>query len=120
MSEEYSIYSPFNLDKHKATYKEYLEALLLEDGSIVYAVPSHQEKAANLACERLGITRDELSDMCPTEFYFDYLNWMLSITNSVAVWNNMISCWSINVKQINILRKLKMNGLYKGPIPNAK
>lgn len=54
MSEEYSIYSPFNLDKHKATYKEYLEALLLEDGSIVYAVPSHQEKAANLACERLG------------------------------------------------------------------
>lgn len=35
MSSEYSIYSPFDPDKHKDTYKNYLEVLLLEDGSVV-------------------------------------------------------------------------------------
>lgn len=98
MSSEYSIYSPFDPDKHKDTYKNYLEVLLLEDGSVVYAIPSHQEKAMALACERLGVTRELICDMCPIQYYADFLNWLLSLTNSVSVWNNMISCWSINKK----------------------
>ena len=117
MSSEYSIYSPFDPDKHKGTYKNYLEVLLLEDGSVVYAIPSHQEKAMALACERLGVTRELIYDMCPTQYYADFLNWLLSLTNSVSVWNNMISCWSINKKQAATLRMLKTKGLYKGPIP---
>ena len=117
MSSEYSIYSPFDPDKHKDLYKNYLEVLLLEDGSVVYAIPSHQEKAMALACERLGVTRELIYDMCPTQYYADFLNWLLSLTNSVSVWNNMISCWSINKKQAATLRMLKTKGLYKGPIP---
>ena len=104
MSSEYSIYSPFDPDKHKDTYKNYLEVLLLENGSVVYAIPSHQEKAMALACERLGVTRELIYDMCPTQYYADF-------------WNNMISCWSINKKQAATLRMLKTKGLYKGPIP---
>ena len=57
MSSEYSIYSPFEPDKHKDTYKNYLEVLLLEDGSVVYAIPSDKMKAKALACERIGGTR---------------------------------------------------------------
>lgn len=117
MSSEYSIYSPFDPDKHKETYKNYLEVLSLEDRSVVYAIPSHQEKAMALARERLGVTRELIYDMCPTQYYADFLNWLLSLTNSVSVWNNMISCWSINKKQAATLRMLKTKGLYKGPIP---
>ena len=117
MSSEYSIYSPFDPDKHKETYKNYLEVLSLEDGSVVYAIPSHQEKAMALARERLGVTRELIYDMCPTQYYADFLNWLLSLTNSVSVWNNMISCWSINKKRAATLRMLKTKGLYKGPIP---
>ena len=70
-----------------------------------------------LACERLGVTRELIYDMCPTQYYADFLNWLLSLTNSVSVWNNMISCWSINKKQAATLRMLKTKVLYKGPIP---
>ena len=118
MSSEYSIYSPFDPDKHKETYKNYLEVLLLEDGSVVYAIPSHQEKAMALACERLGVTRELICDMCPIQYYADFLNRLLSLTNSVSVWNNMISCWSINKNQAATLRMLKTKGLYRGPIPS--
>ena len=117
MNSKYSVYSPFDPDKHKETYKNYLEVLLLEDGSVVYAIPSNQEKAMALACERLGVARELIYDMCPTQYYADFLNWLLSLTNSVSVWNNMISCWSINKKQVATLRMLKSKGLYKGPIP---
>ena len=49
--EKYSVYSKFDVDKHKDTFDSYLEVMILEDGSIEYAVPSHQEKAIKLACE---------------------------------------------------------------------
>ena len=45
MNNEYSVYSEFDITKHKHPYVNYLEVLIKEDGSIVYVVPSHQEKA---------------------------------------------------------------------------
>ena len=88
-----------------------------ENGTVMYAVPSHQEKAIALAEEKLGKTRKEISDMCPREFYFDYLNWLLSLTGAIAVWNDDVSASAITVKQAAALRALKLNGLYKGKIP---
>ena len=49
MENEYDIYRPFDAEKHKAKYSNYLEVLILEDGTVVYAIPSHQEKAIALA-----------------------------------------------------------------------
>ena len=63
--EKYSVYSKFDVDKHKDTFDSYLEVMILEDGSIEYAVPSHQEKAIKLACEKLQISRSELDRLCP-------------------------------------------------------
>lgn len=54
---EYDIYCPFDAEKHKAKYINYLEILILENGKVVYAVPSHQEKAIALACEKHGLTQ---------------------------------------------------------------
>ena len=119
--EQYDIHSKFNIKKHKETFINYLEVLILQDGTIEYAVPSHQEKALDLACKKLNKTKQEIEDMCPREYYCDYLTWLLGITGSVSVWGNaaehFIVYKTINKKQIMVLRSLKKQGLYKGKIP---
>lgn len=115
--EEYSVYSPFDLQKHKERYHNYLEVIILEDGTVRYAVPSHTTLATALAMEKLGVSEKELSDMCPKHFYGDYLNWLLFISNSVAVWTNGLMSWNVNKAQVSTLRKLKMAGVYRGKVP---
>lgn len=119
--EEYSVYSPFDIKKHKETYTNYLEVLILEDGTVEYAVPSHQGKALDLACKKLNKTKQEIEDMCPREYYCDYLTWLLGIIGSISVWGTndeyFIVYKTINKKQIATLKKLKKHGLYKGSIP---
>ena len=34
MSEEYNLYCPFDIEKHKQTYINYLEVVILADGTI--------------------------------------------------------------------------------------
>ena len=114
----YDIYCAFDLEKHKQTYVQYLEVVILEDGTVEYAVPSHQETLIALACQKRGVTRQELNDLCPREYYYDFLTWLCMQANAVAVWNN--DCChgpGINRKQIGTLRRLKMAGVYGGTIP---
>ena len=119
--EEYSVHSPFDIKKHKETYINYLEVLILEDGTIEYAVPSHQEKALEIACKKLNKTKQEIEDMCHREYYCDFLTWLLGITGSISVWGTSAEYFivykTINKKQIAKLKKLKKHGLYKGDIP---
>ena len=119
--EEYSVYSPFDIKKHKETYINYLEVLILEDGTVEYAVPSHQEKALEIACKKLNKTKQEIEDMCPREYYCDFLTWLLGITGSISVWGTSAEYFivykTINKKQIATLKRLKKHGLYKGNIP---
>lgn len=117
MEDEYSIYCDFDIEQHKKKYVNYLEVLIEKDGRIVYAVPSHQEKAIELACQKLGVNRQELMAMCPKEYYCDFLNWLLMISGAVAVWNDFFSAPAVTKKQIASLRRLKMAGIYKGTIP---
>ena len=108
----YDIYCAFDLEKHKQTYVQYLEVVILEDGTVEYAVPSHQEKLIALACQKKGVSRQELNDLCPRE------TWLCMQANAVAVWNNDCCCGrGINRKQVATLRKLKMAGVYGGTIP---
>lgn len=117
MENEYSIYCDFDIKQHKKKYVNYLEVLIEKDGRIVYAVPSHQEKAIELACQKLGANRQELMAMCPKEYYFDFLNWLLMVSGAVAVWNDFCSASTVTKKQIASLRRLKMAGIYKGAVP---
>lgn len=117
MENEYSIYCDFDIKRHKKKYVNYLEVLIEKDGRIVYAVPSHQEKAIELACQKLGVNRQELMAMCPKEYYFDFLNWLLMVSGAVAVWNDFCSAPTVTKKQIASLRRLKMAGIYKGTVP---
>ena len=114
---EYNVYSDFDIEKHKKTYIHYLEVVIDENGKIMYAVPSHQEKLITLACKRLNITREELNSMCPQEYYFDFMVWLCKISGACAVWENFIQSDKLTDKQIKTLHMLKNNGLYLGKIP---
>lgn len=105
----------FDIETHKRTFVHYLEVIIKEDGEIVYAVPSHQEKLINIAMKKLGVTRHQLYAMCPPEYVFDVCKWLCEITGCVSVWNefyigkpNDIQEWA--------LRTLKFHKLYEGEI----
>lgn len=118
MAEEYNLYRPFDAEKHKSKYVNYLEVIIDENGTVMYAVPSHQEKAISIACKKMNVTRDELNDMCPPEYYFDFMTWLSRVADVVFVWNEFCKYDKINRKQVAALRNLKLHGLYKGEIPN--
>jgi len=116
MKEKYDVYSEFDLEQHKKHFVHYLEVMIDEDGKVHYAIPSHQEWAIAKACEKLGVTRKELSDMTPKEFCFDWLNWLLMQCKAVAVWEDFYMAPAVNRKQYAALRGLKLGGVYKGKL----
>lgn len=113
----YNLYCDFDIEMHKKTYINYLEVVIRADGTVEYAVPSHQEKLIKISCEKLGISRDELENSCPSEFWCDYLKWLCIQSGCVAVWNYYCQYESITTKQIVALRKLKNEGIYFGKVP---
>lgn len=112
---KYDLYSEFDIQKHKETFINYLEVLIEPNGHVLYAVPSHQELAIKLACDAKGWTRNQLGEACPPEYYFDFLPWVLQFTGCISVWNNMY-VGEANEAQLNKLREMKRNGIYKGEI----
>ena len=115
---EYNLYCDFNIEKHKEKFTNYLEVLILSDGKVVYAVPSHQIKAEEIASNVLKCSRQGVIRACPREYYFDYMNWLLTISGAIAVWNDFIQTGEggINEKQLQTLKRLKLHGVYKGRI----
>lgn len=103
---------PFNIQTHKATFVNYLEIVILADGSAVYAVPSHQEKLIALACEKNGWTRQELEAACPPEYYADYMNWLAQVSGAVPVWNEFY-LGQPNERQAETILALLEAGLLK-------
>ena len=116
----YDVYSQFDLEKHKQTYVNYLEVLIDEDGTIMYAVPSHQEKAVALACARLNVSREQLMDMVPRDHYCAMNEWLCKVAKIIMVWTYGCIFDNPNCKQIGALRRLKMAGVYNGSVPKAK
>ena len=117
MTDEYNLYSEFSAEKHKQKYIHYLEVVIDENGKIMYAVPSHQEKMILLACEKLCVDRDGLDKMCPEDYYCDFFTWLSKVSGACAVWENFVEGYWFNEKQIQSLQMLKDCGLYLGEIP---
>lgn len=113
MSERRVLQLPFDIEVHKRTFINYLEVVITEDGTVMYAVPSHQEKLISLACEKLNVTRDELNDLCPQEYYFDFMTWLCKITGCISVWNSH-RMGVANEKQLEIITQLYEENLYHG------
>lgn len=114
----YDVYSKFDIEQHKKTYPYYTEVIIHPDGEIEYAVPSHQEKLISICMRNLDITRDELNNMCPKEFYFNVNPWLCNISHRVAVWYDfaMFPSDGITIHQKEALQMLKANGCYIGKV----
>ena len=114
--QEETLHSPFSFERHKSVFVNYFEVVILEDGTIEYAVPSHQEKLIALACERMGCTREELVAKCPHEYWGDYNLWLAMQANAICVWN----CFAqgvFNEAQLATLKRCKRERLFSGALP---
>lgn len=115
MSNTDLLYLPFDIETHKANFINYLEVVILEDGTVEYAVPSHQEKAIQIGMEKTGQDRDTFYNSCPPEYYFDVMKWLSLATGIVFVWNNGIM-GTPNLKQCERLNEFHKAGIYHGPV----
>lgn len=113
MNTQEILLQPFDIETHKNNFINYLEVILLEDGTIVYATPSRQEKLISIAMKKLGITRESLNDLCPKEYYFNFMTWLSQMTNCVAIWSDYI-VGAPNELQLSTLYKLQKEELYTG------
>lgn len=113
--EQKVLHSPFDIEIHKKTFINYLEVIIDENGTVHYAVPSHQEFLIKFACNKLCVDRDTLNEMCPKEYYFDFITWLCKITGCIAVWDKGIQ-GRPNRAQLIVLNKLRCENLYKGAV----
>lgn len=113
MNQQDVLHGPFEIERHKKHFTNYLEVVILADGKIEYAVPSHQEKAIQIGMERTGQDRETFYNSCPPEYYFDVMTWLSEVTGVVFVWNDGVS-GKLNALQKKSLETLKEAGLYHG------
>jgi hypothetical protein len=110
--------NPFISAEHHTQVKKcinYLEVVIDEDGKIYYAVPSHQQALLKIACKKLNVTEQQLSAMCPLEYYLNFNVWLSIQAKTTAVYEEFYQ-GVLNDKQKESLTYLKEKGLYKGLI----
>ena len=95
----YGVYSEFDIDKHQETFVNYLEVVVWADGTVEYAVPSHQMKLEFIGAEQRGVSTSAFRSTCPREMWFDYMTWLLGQTGCVAVWSNHIEAETMTEEQ---------------------
>lgn len=109
---------PFSIELHKTIPYLNLEVMIGVDGSVCYALPSHQEFLIEKALNKKGWTRQELMDACPKEYYGNFMSWLIPLSGGyIPVWERGVFDYPLTKNQVSALRKLKMAGLYRGHIP---
>lgn len=112
-TDKYDLNSPFDIEKHNATYVHYFEAIMYPDGTVVYAVPSHQEKLILIAQTMFDWTRKQVGDHCPPDMYLDFMQWLCNVTGCAALWeHSIIGPDALTQDQYNMLDRLKTAGIW--------
>lgn len=114
----YDLHSEFDIKQHKSHYINYLETIIDPNGKVHYAVPSHQQFMEQYLCKIRNITKQQLCELVPPEYYFDYMTWLCQETGCIAVWNDYYY-GKANDAQKHMLLKLKTEGLYSGVIQKS-
>ena len=122
--DENVLHQPFDMEKHKKTFIHYLEIVILEDGTIEYAVPSHNKKLESICCEKLGIkpfeyfSSPQLTDDFKSKYGNNWWYWedyLYETSKAICVWENMYR-GTPNKEQLYKLKQLKDNELYLGEL----
>lgn len=98
---------PFDMTTHKSTFINYLEVVVTENGTILYAHPSHNDVMARIAKLR-GVNSED----CPRERWFDYDGWLREVSGCVCVWNDGVMGVP-NEAQERSLETLRNEGLLR-------
>lgn len=113
------LHSEFDINTHKKTFIDYLEVVIDEFGNVMYAVPSHTEKLAEIYTGRNAVTRKAMiTNMLTDHSGLDMAEWLCKKTHCVCVWNDSYK-GEPNQKQLNTLKTLKLSGIYHGPVYNT-
>ena len=106
------LHQPFSFETHHQAFgSTYLEAILFPDGHLEYAVPSHQEKLIAILVKKSNSkSREEACSLCPKEYYYSFLDWLLLETGCVSVWTNFY-IGEPNKAQQETLQKLQDAGV---------
>lgn len=113
IEEKYDLHSDFDIEKHLKTFVDYFEAIILPDGKVEYAIPSHQEKLIKIGMKKSGKSRQEYLDSVPEEYYANFLSFLLLDTGCVSVWSCGYAAEKMTEKQKEVLRVLIEKGLTK-------
>lgn len=121
INEEELFNEPFSIERHKLFPYISLEVIISPSGEVEYALPSHQEYLIAKAMEKNQWNRQELMDACPPNRYFSFLEWLIEKSGGyIPVWEQGVLDCPVTRKQANMLRKLKLAGLYKGVLPKEE
>lgn len=107
MKDKYSVYSDFDVRKHKKHFTDYLEVIITPDGQVHYAIPNHVEFMIGYICRRDRITPRQLERRCPRVYHFDFLTWLCKESGCVSVWSNFIKAVAFTKAQIKVLNELR-------------
>ena len=119
MTEYEVLHGPFDVETHKKYVRNSLEVMLGPDGTVHYAVPSHQEFLIEKVKERHHWSQEQLMDACPPEYYFNFLTWLIMESGGyVPVWEKFVY-GPVNQLQHDALQQLKREKLYLGNIPDV-
>lgn len=100
----------FSIEEHAKKYINYLEVIIEDDGTVHYAIPSHQRKLIQLYCDKNNLTEQELYDMIPITASPEH--WMCYHGNYIAVWYEGIICSSnITDAQLEVLSRMIDSGI---------
>ena len=114
-NEELLLQSPFNLERHKKIFNNQLKVVILENGKIEYAYPSHRLKITEVIAKKHNITQKQVAALCPPLYRSEYFYWLCVEANAIMVWNKYY-IGDLNAAQLDTLTILKKSGLYKGNI----
>lgn len=106
-----------NIDDFIKNHKHinYCEAILFEDGSIDYAIPSHQEYLVAEYMKRTGMSKEEVWEEIPITA--SPIDWLIDKTKCIIIWyDSFMRNKTITQSQFNSLSKLKENKIIN---PNA-
>lgn len=116
MTEQEVLHNPFSIETHAKTFVDYLEVVILEDGTVEYAVPSHMEKLLQLSMLKAGVSdRESFINSYCVDHGISVMEDLLEFTGCISVWTNAY-IGKPNFKQRNMLELLKRHGLFKGQI----
>lgn len=110
------LHGAFDAELHKRTFIDYLEVVISPEGIVEYAIPSHSEKLLQVYMQKYSIDRE-------TALYnlslsgVGYIESLSAATGYISVWSeSYITGCKPTQQQLNKLKTLKIQGLYRGRI----